>query len=272
MGGMDSHGALPDDLTAVVIDTNAMPDGRLDLGGLRSLPTALSSFPDAEIWIPEPVLWEWASHAQQDYDDAVVATNSAARRLERAGAMTQLHRIGDAARHDVRALLIDAVSTLPPPFRVVRLAEYPEVAAEALRRQVLQVPPAKRRSGVKTGAADTAVLLLAEAVHGELREERGAQKQGVQRVEFMEPVRAVIVELGHAQRAVAQRVGTGQADPARPVEPLPPAHRGRRRLRGIRVDSRGAPGRLRSGTRRGGGAAASSGLAHDRVSSSGGNG
>jgi hypothetical protein len=37
----------------------------------------------------------------------------------------------------------------------------------------------------------------------ELPGEHGAQEQGVQRVEFVEPVRAVVVVLGHAQRAVA---------------------------------------------------------------------
>src|SRR5262249_50394251 len=132
---MDSHGALPDNLTAVVVDTNAMPEGHLDLGQLRSLPTVLSNFPDVEIWIPEPVLWEWASHAQQDYDNAVAATNPAVRRLERAGVLTQLRRVAEADRHDVRAAVVDAVSALPAPFRVVRLEDYPEVAAEAIRRQ-----------------------------------------------------------------------------------------------------------------------------------------
>lgn len=168
MCGMDSHGALPDNLTAVVIDTNAMPEGRLDLGQLRTLPTVLSNFPDVEIWIPEPVLWEWASHAQQDYDDAVAATNPAVRRLKRAEVQTQLRQVAEADRHDVRATVISTVSALPRPFRVVRLGDYPDAAVEAIRRQVLQLPPAKRKSLVKTGAADTAVLLLAGEVYGEL--------------------------------------------------------------------------------------------------------
>jgi predicted nucleic acid-binding protein len=64
---------LHDNLRAILLDTNAMGSGSLNMKTLRELPKITTKFPDLEIWIPEPVIWEWASHAQQTYTDAVIA-------------------------------------------------------------------------------------------------------------------------------------------------------------------------------------------------------
>ena len=53
-----------------------------------------------------------------------------------------------------------------------------------------------------------------------------AEEEGVQRVELVVPLRPVFVLLGHPQRAVAERVGAGQADLARGIQPEKPRQRG----------------------------------------------
>jgi hypothetical protein len=143
------HGALPDDLRAVVVDSNAMPNGRLCLDQLQSLPRLLSRFPEVEIWIPEPVLWEWASHAQQEYDEAHAAANRAGQRLDNSGVESHLSYVPKAdRRRDVRGEVVAKVSSLPTPFRVIWLEDHSDVAIEALRRQVMLEPPAKLKSPV----------------------------------------------------------------------------------------------------------------------------
>ena len=57
---MTDHPCLRDDLRVIVLDTNAMPGRSLNMTTLRELPKMMSKFPDLEIWIPEPVTWEWA--------------------------------------------------------------------------------------------------------------------------------------------------------------------------------------------------------------------
>jgi len=110
------------------------------------------------------------------------------------------------------------------------------------------------------GGAGVAELVLVVELVGE----HGAQEQGVQRVEGVKPVRSPPVVLGHAQRAVAERVGAGQADPTGWVEAYQAGQRRRRVSAWIGAGRRG-PGRRCS--RRLGGAAAPGGLAHDRGSS-----
>lgn len=160
---VSDHSRLRDDLRAIVLDANAMGGGSLNLRTLRELPKITAKIPDLEIWIPEPVIWEWASHAQQTYTDAVIAARSATRRLAQAGVNSGLNVPSDDKRLDVQAQVITALESLSSPFRILRLVDHPEVAVDALRDQVLLTPPAKRRSGVKTGAADIASLRLAEA-------------------------------------------------------------------------------------------------------------
>lgn len=160
---VSDHPRLRDDLRAIVLDTNAMGRGSLNLRTLRDLPKITAKIPDLEIWIPEPVIWEWASHAQQAYTDAVITARSATRSLAQAGVNSGLSVPSEGERLDVQAQVITTLESLPSPFRILRLVDHPEVAVDALRDQVLLTPPAKRKSGVKTGAADIASLRLAQA-------------------------------------------------------------------------------------------------------------
>lgn len=82
---MTDNPRLKDNLRAIVLDTNAMGGGSLNMNTLRELPKITTKFPNLEIWIPEPVMWEWASHAQQTYSNAVTTARSAARKLAQRG-------------------------------------------------------------------------------------------------------------------------------------------------------------------------------------------
>jgi hypothetical protein len=158
---MSDNPPLRDNLQAIMLDTNAMGDGSLNMNTLRELPKITTKFPGLKIWIPEPVIWEWASHAQQTYTNAVIASRSATRKLAQAGIESGLSVPPEGL--DVRARVIASLESLGPPFQILRLHDYPEVAVDALRDQILQTPPAKLKSGIKTGAADIASLQLAQA-------------------------------------------------------------------------------------------------------------
>jgi hypothetical protein len=160
---VSDNAGLPDDLGAVVLDTNAMGGGSLNLNTLHALLKITTKLPDLEIWIPEPVMWEWASHAQQTYTDAVNAARSAARKLTQAGIESGLRLPPESQERDVQAEVVSAIERLPSPFRILKLRDHPEVACDALRDQILLTPPARTKSGVKTGAADIASLRLAQA-------------------------------------------------------------------------------------------------------------
>jgi hypothetical protein len=158
---VSDNALLHDNLRAIMLDTNAMGDGSLNMNTLRELPKITTKFPGLEIWIPEPVIWEWASHAQQTYTNAVIASRSATRKLAQAGIESGLSVPSEDL--GVQAQVIALLESLGPPFQILRLHDYPEVAVDALRDQILQTPPAKLKSGVKTGAADIASLQLAQA-------------------------------------------------------------------------------------------------------------
>ena len=154
---------LPDNLGAIVLDTNAMGDGSLNMSVLRELPKITKKFPGLEIWIPEPVMWEWASHAQQKYAEAANMARRVHRKLSQAGIDSGLNVPPDDESSNIRDRVIASLESLPSPFLILRLLDHPEVAAEALKDQILLAPPAKLKSDIKTGAADSASLRLAQA-------------------------------------------------------------------------------------------------------------
>ncbi|WP_146169674.1 hypothetical protein [Actinoplanes italicus] len=93
---------MPDGLRAVVIDTNSTVHGRIDLNALRSLAEALArKAPETEIWLPEPVIWEWATHAQEDYDELAAANNAVVRKLNAARITPSFAKVKDQDRVDV---------------------------------------------------------------------------------------------------------------------------------------------------------------------------
>ena len=52
---------------AVVLDANVMSRGRLTLDVIDEIVAVIEERElDAEVWVPEPVVWEWAEHACSD--------------------------------------------------------------------------------------------------------------------------------------------------------------------------------------------------------------
>src|SRR5579883_257510 len=81
MQALDS--ARRDALRAVVVDANVFSEGRPDLKRLDSLATRLADI-DIEMFVPEPVAWEWAEHLAADIENHRVTTRATQKKLERA--------------------------------------------------------------------------------------------------------------------------------------------------------------------------------------------
>ncbi|WP_405593766.1 hypothetical protein OG741_37845 [Streptomyces sp. NBC_01410] len=150
------HPPLPESvrhgLRAIVFDTNSFPRGGLDLGLLQEW--AQRALDDGfEVWVPEPVLWELAEHAAASWEAWRASTNRARKSMQAAG----LRIPSDdpySSRAEVMAAVDASVRSLAPSVRIIALDG--DLAVEAIRDQVQIRPPAKKKSDVKTGAADSA--------------------------------------------------------------------------------------------------------------------
>lgn len=166
--------AVPQDLVAVVLDTNSMPKGQLDIRRIEELASIIEEQElDAEIWIPEPVVWEWTEHLFRSVRDAAAAYGKALTLATEAGLI-----VGEAAVPEVLADVqvissnVEAAVEALEGVRILRLADAPHAAVDGLRDQVLQLGTGRRKSAgseklVKTGGADSAALrLVTHAMHG----------------------------------------------------------------------------------------------------------
>lgn len=149
---------------AIVIDANVFREGELEVDVLNDW-ALLAAEEGLEIWIPEPVVWEFAEHAARRLEALEESYDSQRGRLLRAGIDLPPLPLGYL---DVVDQVIADVRNLAPAVRVLELT--PDVAASALRDQILVQPPGrfkgKGRNRVKTGAADSASLRLALAESG----------------------------------------------------------------------------------------------------------
>jgi hypothetical protein len=144
------------DLTGkhVVVDANQLGDkGHVNPKSLKFLARALS-IEGRELWIPEPVLWEWGEHM---IDDLVSASGGArtALRVLAPGAAALFERSKESLASDVieRLSEIENVHVLVPPESAWR---------HGVRDQVLAIGAGRRKADIKTGAADTVSV---HAVH-----------------------------------------------------------------------------------------------------------
>lgn len=150
------HPPLPESvrhgLRAIVFDTNSFPRGGLDLDLLREWgERALDD--GFEVWVPEPVLWELAEHAAASWEGWRASTNRARKSMQAAG----LRVPSDdpySSRAEVMAAVDASVRSLAPSVRIIALDG--DLAVKALRDQVQILPPANKKSDVKTGASDSA--------------------------------------------------------------------------------------------------------------------
>jgi hypothetical protein len=161
--------AIPQEVIACALDANCMPKGRLVLDHVVQLADVIDEQDlDVEIWIPEPVVWEWAEHlfddlnrARERYTDTLDDADAAGLEVPDGAAadeMTELHSVVtgiEDALNDVDHVVVLSLST------------YPTAAVQGLRDQVLQLGVGRRKTdpdgkGVKTGAADSATFRLIE--------------------------------------------------------------------------------------------------------------
>src|SRR6476469_4112293 len=124
-----------------------MPKGRLVIDQIEGLSEAIESQElDIEIWIPEPVVWEWAEHLFDDMERAREPYQAALSRAEAAGLLLPDEAADDglAELKAVTSGLEDALQSLPG-VKLLPLSQHPDVAVEALQDQILQTGPASRK-------------------------------------------------------------------------------------------------------------------------------
>jgi hypothetical protein len=139
-------------LRAVVLDSNAFGHARPDLAFLQDPAQRLDTI-GIQTWVPEPVAWEWAQHLAEDWQKVHTAMAEERRRLLRAGLAGHSSPYEDA-RAVVNAFLARLAAV--PHLTVIPLSA--ENALQAVRDQILQIPPGRRKNEVKTGASDSAWL------------------------------------------------------------------------------------------------------------------
>lgn len=143
---------------AIALDTNAF-GGRLPhMGRLGALVRRARKHGSIEVWVPESVLWEWTEHIHSDMQSAQKVLQG----LQRIG-----REIPSLDTPPVTAVEEDLRRQLSEMGSPLRLLEVRDVAAQALRDQLLLLGPAKpkpaRDGSVKTGAADSAHLRAFES-------------------------------------------------------------------------------------------------------------
>ncbi|QSZ47922.1 hypothetical protein [Arthrobacter sp. D5-1] len=145
---------------AIGIDTNAVGKGSFNLAQLKGLSHKAQQHGAMEIWIAEPVIWEWADHLREDW----VSLNKVRSNLKAAG-------IEMAAQPtDVNEALEFVLSGVHGLGEHVKVIPIEPVVVEAMKDQILVRAPGERvtRDGraaktkhdksVKTGAADSAIF------------------------------------------------------------------------------------------------------------------
>jgi len=162
---------LPLDLAAVAIDTNST-GADLQLSRVKRLADLLDEqeLDEIRIWVPEPVVWEWAEHAHKKFESIRIAADQ----LGKTG-LPEFQALSGIAERSVGELVksIEAALARIPHLEILRLDESPLAAIDGLRDQVLQTGVGRRKGaeGTKTGAADSTSFRLIEiAADGDVEE------------------------------------------------------------------------------------------------------
>lgn len=157
--GAAANAVRPADLSAVravVVDASVMgKGGDLRLSTLGQIASLAVRDGHLDVWVPEPVLWEWCEHATREHSAAADSLRVSRGRLQRAGVEVPEMVL---STQEVRAQVEAAVRAMPRT-KVVKLMA--EDAHAALQDQILGVPPGERLTtsagrSVKTGASDSA--------------------------------------------------------------------------------------------------------------------
>lgn len=149
-----------------------MPKGVFSEPSLEALLDAVDESVDIEVWIPEPVLWEWAEHRAREVAEAVASMHRAQKALFKSGVAVSIEAVEPELYSVERVVeaLDDQLRDIRS-VRILRCAEEPAVVVAGLRDQVLQLGPATSAGPdgkrVKTGAADSTSFRLIEAAAGD---------------------------------------------------------------------------------------------------------
>lgn len=141
-----------------------MGEGRLRLSAIEKLGTLIDEQDlDVDIWVPEPVLWEWAEHLHAQFETARSGYLSAWEALRRAGwsVPAELTATGPTHVDDAVVGLRQALEAIE--CTILDLSTDPQIAADALRDQTLLTGVGRRKATVKAGGADSASFRLLDS-------------------------------------------------------------------------------------------------------------
>ena len=133
---------------AIALDTNIFAEAP-GMETLRSLCSRADKHGRIEIWVTDTVIWEWGQHLHGHH----VSLRAATKKLHSAGFSVEVP--DEKTAKDIALDLSGVITSLGSSIRILSTADF---AHEALRDQILLEGPAKRKSEVKTGAADSAHL------------------------------------------------------------------------------------------------------------------
>jgi len=124
-----------------------MPYGNLRLDTLKEV-HRLAVRHGLQLWLPEPVLWEWQEHAERLRSEARAELRKRSTILEAAGVLLPQLPSDEEARRQIHT----AVLGLGTPLTVLPLSG--QVAKNALRDQILVLEPGERVNVRPAGSSD----------------------------------------------------------------------------------------------------------------------
>lgn len=172
----DPQDQLPEwvsQVRAIGIDTNAVGKGGYNDQQLRGLARQAEQHGGLQLWIAEPVVWEWADHLRNDR----INLNQVRSKLKGAGINVEAQ---SAEIEDALQFVRDGIISMGEHVKILSIEP---VAVEALKDQILVRSPCERMTrdnkaittkkdkSVKTGAADSAIY---RAYHHQAKRETDA--------------------------------------------------------------------------------------------------
>lgn len=149
---------------AVVIDTSSLPYGALNVATLAALADDLDQI-GVDVWLPEPVAWEFAAHAADRLTEIRKPVKDAITALKNAGIDTPT--LPYANREEAIEAVLARLRTLHARIEV--LACSGSAAREALRDQVTERGAGKKvgqKRTHKTGGSDAAWIRTVHETKG----------------------------------------------------------------------------------------------------------
>ncbi len=137
---------------AVVVDTNFVGRGNFRLGELKKLAARLQKR-GHRLLIPEVVVWEWAEHAHTALQRCATEVQQTRNRVD-----GSLGIAVDVPNVPTVEMLIGTITKLLHEAGAEVVETDPDAAATGIQHQVTQNGMGSKKTGVKTGAADSLVL------------------------------------------------------------------------------------------------------------------